>query len=94
MTQQVDERVYDPRTEPAVTLDGPEVQHAAVNTSQASYLGTAVFNKANPAELTEVEYLRLLHEETEQKVAGLTTAVQRLAQELHDIRQQGIVRTN
>jgi hypothetical protein len=73
---------------PRVTLDGPETQH-----TQTSYLGTAIFNKANPAELTEVEYLRLLHEETEQKVAGLTTAVQRLAQELHEIRQQGIVRT-
>ena len=93
MKQPLDECVYDPRTSPEITLDGPEAPHHTVNTSQASYLGTTIFNRSNRVEVTEVEYLRLLQEETARKVADLTTDIQRLAQELHDIRRQGIVRT-
>jgi hypothetical protein len=76
---------------PKITVDGPDVLSMATPRMQ-SVAGFHYPSPGTPAELTEIEYLRLTQEELAQKLADLHTAVQMIAQELRDMRQHPIVR--
>jgi hypothetical protein len=89
--KQLDEHVLDPRSEPAITLDGPEVLNMAPNTQSLAafhYSGTATTTTGTSAELTEVEPLKQTQADLAEKVTDLSTSVQMLAQDVHDLRKQ------